>query len=267
MSMTYKGKTALITGASSGLGAEFAEQLAAAGANLILVARREDRLLKLANELGKKYGVKASHIAFDLSSPNSGEELEKLLTAKGFQVDILVNNAGFATNATLLNEDRNKVREEIQLNVGTLVDLTVGLTPQMVARNFGVIINVASTAAFQPVSNMAVYAATKSFVLSFTQAIWGELQNKNIKVLAICPGATESEFWEVAGMGSVSRKGFQTPKEVVSNALREVGRRNNNPYLVSGIKNRVLARSIKFMPTKMVIKMVGKMFEPKASGL
>jgi short-subunit dehydrogenase len=85
--------------------------------------------------------------------------------------------------------------------------------------------------------------------------------------LAICPGATESEFWDVAGMGSVSRKGFQTPKEVVSNALREVGRRNNNPYLVSGIKNRVLARSIKFMPTKMVIKMVGKMFEPKASGL
>lgn len=267
MSITYKGKTALITGASSGLGAEFAEQLASAGANLVLVARREDRLSKLANELGKKHGIKATHIAFDLSAPNSGEELQKLLAEQGLQVDILVNNAGFGTNATLLNEDRKKVREEIQLNVGTLVDLTVGLTPQMVARKFGVIINVASTAAFQPVSNMAVYAATKAFVLSFTQAIWGELQDKNIKVLAICPGATESEFWEVAGMGSVSRKGFQTPKAVVSNALKEIGRRNSNPYLVSGLKNRVLASSIKFMPIKMVIKMVGKMFEPKASGL
>ena len=115
MSMTYKGKTALITGASSGLGAEFAEQLAAAGANLILVARREDRLLKLANELGKKYGVKTDHITFDLSTQNSGEELEKLLAEQGLKVDILVNNAGFATNATLLNEDRKKVREEIQL--------------------------------------------------------------------------------------------------------------------------------------------------------
>jgi short-subunit dehydrogenase len=264
MSIDYTGKTALVTGASSGLGAEFAEQLAAAGADLVLVARREDRLVKLANELGEKYKVKASYLVHDLSVANSGQTLQKELDSQGINVDILVNNAGFATNATVINEDRNKVRDEIQLNVGTLVDLTVGLIPAMVERNFGVIVNVSSTAGFQPVSNMAVYAATKSFVLSFTQALWGELQGKNVKVLAICPGATVSEFWDVAGMGAVSNKGFESPKTVVSNTLKELSKQKGNPYLVSGFKNRVLASSIKFMPTKMTIKMVGKMFEPQA---
>jgi hypothetical protein len=264
MAISYKGKTALITGASSGLGTEFAHQLAALGANLVLVARREDRLKAVSAELTSKYGVTVTVITQDLSVPKAGTELLDKVTAKGLAIDILVNNAGFATNTPVVNENRATVADEIQLNVGTLVDLTVGFTPAMKKRDFGVVINVASTAAFQPVTNMAVYGATKAFVLSFTQALYGELNSKNIKILAICPGATMSEFWEVSGMGHRSTKGFETPDTVVKNALNEVQKKNNNPHVVSGTQNRVMASSIKFMPIKSVIKMTGKMFEPAA---
>ena len=206
----YQGKTAVITGASSGIGVEFAKQFAARGANLVLVARREERLALVSEDIRAEYGVQVTYFALDLGEPTSGANLIEKLSDAGLTTDILINNAGFATNNKVAKEDRLRVSGQIQLNVGTLVDLTVGMLPAMQARDFGVIVNVASTAALQPVPNLAVYAATKAFVLSFTEALWGELRGTKIKALAICPGATESEFWDVAAMDSKSMPGLQT---------------------------------------------------------
>ncbi|MEG2887194.1 MAG: SDR family oxidoreductase, partial [Aurantimicrobium sp.] len=196
--MEYTGKTTLITGASSGIGVHFAEGFAARGSNLVLVARRKELLADLAAKLTKNYGVTVDVITEDLSVPDSGAALEKKVS-KNHTVDVLVNNAGFGTNNRFVNEDRERIAQEIQLNVGTLVDLTAVFLPAMVERNSGVVVNIASTASFQPVPGMAVYGATKAFVRSFTEAVWGELRGTNVRVLAVSPGATESEFFLVAG--------------------------------------------------------------------
>ena len=258
----YRGITALVTGASSGLGIEFAEQLARRGANLILVARREDRLQSLASDLLARFGTQVAVLAHDLSVVGSGEALLAAIHELGLSVDVLVNNAGFATNAALIAEDTVAVRQEIQLNVGSLVELTIGVLPDMRAQDRGIVVNVASTAAFQPVPNMAVYAATKAFVLSFTEAAWGECADTNVKMLALCPGATISEFWDVAGMGTRSTAGFQTAAEVVAVAMHALDSDVTPPSVVSGRKNAFTSKMVRFVPRKMVIKMAGKMFEP-----
>ncbi len=259
--MEFKGKTAVITGASAGIGVEFAHQLAARGAHLVLVARRKDRLAELSDELRNKYNVNVSYFALDLSTPNSGEILIGKLTQAGITTDILINNAGFATNNKVADEDRIRVQAEIQLNVGTLVDLTIGLLPAMQAQNFGAIVNVASTAALQPVPNLAVYAATKAFVLSFTEALWGELRGTNIKALAICPGATESEFWDVANMSSKKMAGMQTAKQVVGTTLRELGKRKSRSSVISGSANKAQAQLLRISPKRMTIAIAASLFK------
>jgi short-subunit dehydrogenase len=259
--MQYAGKTAVITGASAGIGVEFAHQLAARGANLVLVARREDRLATLSQELRTEYGVKVNYFALDLSEPSSGQSLITQLSQAGFTPDILINNAGFATNNKVADEDRMRVQSEIQLNVGTLVDLTIGLLPAMQAQDFGAIVNVASTAALQPVPNLAVYAATKAFVLSFTEALWGELRGTNIKALAICPGATESEFWEVADMNSKSMPGMQTAKQVVTTTLKELDKRKSRSSVISGGMNKAQAQLLRVTPKRLVIAIAARLFE------
>ncbi len=258
----YRGMTALVTGASSGLGIEFAEQLARRGANVILVARREDRLQSVASDLRARFGTQVTVLVHDLSEVGSGEALLTAIRELGLSVDVLVNNAGFATNAAVVDEDLHALQQEIQLNVGTLVELTAGVLPAMRANNRGVVLNVASTAAFQPVPNMAVYAATKAFVLSFTEALWGELAPTRIKALALCPGATISEFWDVAGMGTRSTSGFQSASDVVTVALRELDKDSSRPSVVSGRMNALTSKMVRFVPRKIVIKMAGKMFEP-----
>lgn len=259
--MQYAGKTAVITGASAGIGVEFAHQLAARGANLVLVARREDRLATLSQELRTEYGVKVNYFALDLSEPSSGQSLITQLSQAGFTPDILINNAGFATNNKVADEDRMRVQSEIQLNVGTLVDLTIGLLPAMQAQDFGAIVNVASTAALQPVPNLAVYAATKAFVLSFTEALWGELCGTSIKALAICPGATESEFWEVADMNSKSMPGMQTAKQVVTTTLKELDKRKSRSSVISGGMNKAQAQLLRVTPKRLVIAIAARLFE------
>lgn len=261
MIMDYKGKTAVITGASAGIGVEFAEQLASRGANLVLVARREDRLRNLSEELRSQYGITVMYFALDLSTTDSGAILLTKLSEAGITTDILINNAGFATNNKVANEDRIRVQAQIQLNVGTLVDLTIGLLPAMQAANFGAIVNVASTAALQPVPNMAVYAATKAFVLSFTDALWGELRGTNIKALALCPGATESEFWSVADMSSQTMPGLQTVKQVVDTALRELDKKNSRSSVISGLLNKTQAQLLRVAPKKMTIAIAATLFD------
>ena len=261
MATNYQGRTAVITGASAGIGVEFAQQLAARGANIVLVARREDRLQKLSEELQSTHGVSVSYFALDLATPESGANLIAQLLENGIKTDILINNAGFATNNTVANEDRLRVQAQIQLNVGTLVDLTIGLLPAMQKANFGVIVNVASTAALQPVPNLAVYAATKAFVLSFTDALWGELRGSNIKALALCPGATESEFWDVAEMSSKTMSGIQTAKQVVQVALRELDKKNSRSSVISGLINKTQGQLLRVVPKRLTIAVAASLFK------
>lgn len=259
--MEYTGMTTLITGASSGIGVEFAEGFAARGSNLILVARREDRLKELAARIEKHYAVAVTVIAQDLSAPGAGAVLEKVVAAKNLTVDVLINNAGFGINGYFVDEDRTLTQAEIALNIGTLVDLTAAYLPGMISRDRGAVVNIASTASFQPVPGMAVYAATKAFVRSFTEALWGELGTSQVRVLAVSPGATESEFFEVAG-GKPSGTAMPAAA-VVETMFKALDKTRSTPSAVVGGANGFTASLVKFFPKKTVIKLAGRMFLPK----
>ena len=258
MAMDFTGKTALVTGASSGIGVEIAKGFAARGANLVLVARRTQKLEAVANAITAATGVKVTAITQDLSVAGATAELEAKLAKSGVQVDILVNNAGFGTNERLVLEDRDRIAAEIRLNIGALVDLTAAYLPGMIARDFGVIVNIASTASFQPVPGMAVYSSTKAFVRNFTASVWGELTTKNVRVLAVNPGATQSEFFEVA-----NAKPFGTvmpAQAVVDTMFKALDARNPRPSVVVGGLNSLTARLSAMMGTKAVTKVASKLY-------
>lgn len=187
-------KTALITGASSGIGLEFANLLAKDGYHVVLTARNEKRLSEIANELKAKHGVDVTVLAKDLSLTDAAEELTAEILAKGIEVDILINNAGFAAYGPFDETSWKDEKDMIQVNITALTTLTKQLLPGMIKRNRGKILNVASTAAFQPGPLMAVYYATKAYVLSFSEAIDYELSHTNVSVTALCPGATATNF-------------------------------------------------------------------------
>ncbi|MEY4321009.1 MAG: hypothetical protein RLZZ471_950 [Actinomycetota bacterium] len=261
----YQGKTAVITGASSGIGVEFANRFAERGANLVLVARRKDRLDAVAKEIQGKHKVIVDVVVADLSEVGSAEKLFKTLQRKKIQIDVLVNNAGFGTMGEFKNHDLNRITEEIQLNVATLVQLTRLALPGMIQRNNGVVVNIASTAAYQPVPYMAVYAATKAFVLSFTEALWGELIGTGVSAIALSPGGTKTEFFEVASNGKTS-DGFgkmQTVGEVVGTLITALDKNTPPPSVISGGINKVMAGSGRLVSRKTVIKIAIGLFKPK----
>lgn len=237
--MDFKNRTAIVTGASSGIGAEFARRLAAGGANLILVARRLDRLNELSAELTKRHGVKVAVVNLDLTSDSFLETLISEVDKLGLEVDLLVNNAGFATSGGFETENLSKALNEIDLNVKALVALTHTFLPKMLKKKNGAVINVASTAAFQPVPTMAIYGATKAFVLSFSEALWAEFEDRGIRVLALCPGGTETEFFTVAGSNGTGSK-RATPDQVVEVAITELSAKKMKPSIVTGLRNKVL---------------------------
>lgn len=247
----------LITGASAGLGAEFARQFAAQHHDLVLIARREKALEALADELRSAHGVTVTVIAQDLSRPDSAAELHARTTDLGIDVDVLVNNAGFGTHGDLIDADAGRLAEEIQLNCGTLVGLTARYLPGMRTRGRGTIINIASTAAFQPLPHMAVYGATKAFVLSFSEAVWAEEKKHGIRVLAVCPGATATEFFQVAGeSAAVGVK--RTAKQVVDRTMRELP--GTKPSFVDGAANAVTARVLtRLVPSRILIAVTGRL--------
>jgi len=257
--MNYAGKTTLITGASAGIGVAYAEGFAARGSNLILVARRKDRLDDVAQAVREKYGVSVTVIAQDLAAPGAVAKLEKAVAAKKLTVDVLINNAGFGINGFFIDEDRSRTQEEIALNIGVLVDLTAAYLPGMLERNSGAVVNIASTASFQPVPGMAVYAATKAFVRSFTEAVWGELGDSAVRVVSISPGSTESEFFVVAG-GKPGGKAMPA-SAVVETTFAALEK--NVPSAVVGAGNSISSSLVKFFPKKSVIKIAGGMFLPK----
>jgi len=240
MPIDYRGRTALITGASSGLGAEFARQLAARGSDLVLVARRVDRLEALAAGLRDQHGITATVIPADLSLPRAGATLAAETARLGLEVHSLVASAGFGTYGEFLDEDGARIAEEIAVNVAALVDVTHAFYPELLRHGDGMLLTLASTAAYQPLPSMAVYGATKSFVLSFTEALWYEARTCGLKVLALCPGVTSTEFTDVAGdVAGVAAP--QTPQQVVAVAMRALDRRNPPPSIISGALSTLLA--------------------------
>jgi len=258
MTMTYTGTTALITGASSGLGAEFAARFAARGANLVLVARRTDRLEDLARKLRDAHGISATTLSKDLSRPGAGAEVREELAGRGIRIDTLINNAGFATSGPLVKEDPAVIASEISLNVASLVETTRAFLPEMLAAGRGALINVASTAAFQPVPGMAVYGATKAFVLSFTEAVAHETKESGLRVLALCPGATRTECCDVLGSQAAAVGRLQGASEVIDTALRALDRRTTPVSVVSGLGNRLLAGIAQRLPRNISLAMAGR---------
>jgi short-subunit dehydrogenase len=242
----------LITGASAGLGVDFARQLSARGHRLVLAARRKDRLESLAKELGN-----ARAVAIDLSRKDAAAKLLADVEAADEQVDLLVNNAGFGLIGRFAELDAKRLRQMIDLNVGTLTDLCRAVAPQMIARKSGGILNVASTAAFQPGPKMAVYFATKAFVLSLTEALHEELKPHGVSVTCLCPGPTRTEFGEVAGFGGngmFDRVAMESP-EVVKAGLEGLDR--NRAVVVPGLVNKIGAASTRFAPRSVVRKIAG----------
>ena len=248
--------TTLITGASSGIGAAFARKLAARGRNVLLVARSEEKLIALCNELGRVTSIRAQYVALDLQQHDSGAQLYEETKKRELEIDMLINNAGFGSMGDFGKLDLEHELEMIELNVRAVVDLTHRFLLPMRERKRGTIINVASTASFQPVPYMATYAATKAFVLSFSEALWEENRLHGVHVMALCPGVTETNFFHASAIDRPPMRTIQTPEEVVETALRAVDRKKN--LVVSGWTNWVTVEAQRFVPRSLVTKAVGK---------
>ena len=256
----YTGKTALITGASSGIGATFARTLAAQGTHLILVARSQDKLRDLARTLATQHHIRAEVLTADLSRQEAGQQLFAATEQLGLTIDILINNAGFATYGPFDSLDAEREQQEILLNVAAVVDLTHRFLPGMLARRSGSIINLSSTAAFQPTPYMAVYGASKAFVLSFSEALWAEYRGKGIRVLAVCPGPTRTDFFTVAGTQDAGVGSRETPEQVVQVALRAL--EQGRPSVISGQQNAARANASRFVPRAMLARLSERMLRP-----
>src|SRR5258705_11837326 len=215
----YKGSTALITGASKGLGVTFAEELARRRADLVLVARSKDALQTLAARLTAQYGVKCCVIAADLANPRTIDDIYAELAETGVPVDLLINNAGLGLSGRFLDHDHSKEQASIQVNVQALVGLSHRFGRAMAARGRGGIINIASNSAFQPLPYMATYAASKAFVLHFGEALQHELSPRGVRVMTACPGRTATSFFEGTPT-TISDRSFDTPEMVVRGILR-----------------------------------------------
>jgi len=258
--MEYKGQRALVTGASSGIGAVFARELARRGADLVLVARSEGKLAALADELSGSYGVDADIAVADLAKPSAAAELAASLLARDLQIDILINNAGFGLFAPVNEADHTVLSDMVRLNIETLVDLTREYLPGMLERDRGAIVNVGSTAGFQPVPYMAVYGATKAFVLSFTEALWAETRGTGVRVTALCPGSTDTGFFDVAGDDAqVGRR--IAPDKVVQAAFRALDRRAST-VVTGGLESWMLTNSSRLAPRQLVARIAERTMRP-----
>ncbi len=254
-------ETALITGASSGIGEVFAKELAIRQTNLILVARSQDKLQKLSETLQENFGISATVIIQDLAQPYASQSVFDRVQEKGLSVDFLINNAGFGDYGAFASRPLHKQVEMIQLNITALVELTHLFLPSMQQKKQGKIINVASIAAFQPLPYLSVYSATKAFVLSFSEALWAENKSQGIKVLALCPGPTESNFFVTAEFPQeFSGKGKPTSAEtVVKEALIAV-EKNQATLVTGGLANQIIVNLPRFLPREALVNAVEKQF-------
>jgi len=254
---------ALITGASSGIGHALARRVARDGRHVGLVARRAERLEALAAALVGEHGIEAHVLAADLGRGGAGEALAGELDRRGLVVDWLVNNAGFGTHGRFHQLPLARELEEIQLNVATLVELTGRFLPAMVARGRGAVMNLASLAAYAPGPYMATYCATKSFVLSFSEAIAAELEGTGVHVLCVCPGFTRTEFQERAAVDASAVPGFawMSAEEVADQAVGALGRRT---VLVNGTMNSLTASVMRHLPSGLTARAIGGLIKAGA---
>jgi short-subunit dehydrogenase len=257
------GQTALVTGASAGIGVDLAECFAKDGYDLILSARGESALREVAARLSAAYGIKTHVFALDLVERGAGSRLAESIKAAGLSVDVLVNNAGFGQAGAFAGSNLDAQLGMIDLNIRALTELTHIYWPSMLAAKRGGILNVASMAAFVPGPLMAVYYASKAFVLSFSEALWEEARDTGVNVSCLCPGATKSKFRERAGTGA-TRFGH-TAAVMASMPVAEagyIGFRLNQRVVITGKGNSRTARMVKFLPRTLVLKMVHKMQSP-----
>jgi len=245
----------LITGASAGIGEVFAKQLAQKGNNLILTARRKDKLDALAQQLSSLYNIKVETLVADLATPQGASEIQRKADKAGWNINGLINNAGFGDRGSFTELSLERQLQMIQLNVTSLVDLTHRLLPNIEQQQKSFIINVASTAAFQAGPNMAIYYATKAFVLSFSEALHEELKNKGIAVSALCPGPTASEFASEANLtdSKLFKAGAMTPEAVVKKSLQK----KDQAIVITGCKNIFTVWSAKLSPRSVNRKLAG----------
>ncbi|GGL87346.1 dehydrogenase [Curtobacterium citreum] len=252
----FHGLRALVTGASGGIGEELALGLAAAGADVVLVARSADRLDALASRIRTEHGVEATTVPADLAQADGVDRVVSALA--DVRVDVLVANAGVGDHGAFVDATDERLRTQVDLNCTAVVRLVHAFLPPMLARRVGGVMTVASTAAFQPTPSMAVYGATKAFVLSFTEALWQESRGSGVRILALCPGPTSTGFFDAATRGGAQgrflERGRQTAAQVAAVGLRAFGRAGG-PTVVSGGANAAVANVHRFVPRSLMARM------------
>jgi len=257
----WSGKWALVTGASAGIGVALAEQLATGGANLVLTARRRERLEELASTLREKHGVKTEIFAADLANPGAPDEIRAFTQSKNLEIELLINNAGFGSYGALHESALARQLEMIQVNCAAVVHLTRLYLPEMVARRHGDVLIVASVAAFQAVPYISTYAATKAFDLLFAEGIAEEVRRHGVHVCALCPGSTATEFREVAGQPEHTFRGAETAEKVARVGLRTLAQGKSS--VISGFKNKLSVEGQRLAPRSLVSRVAANMFDPK----
>ena len=256
-------QTALVTGSSGGIGLDLAECFAQNGYDLILTARSEGALKDAAERLARQHGITATPIALDLGAAGGGTRLAEQIARRGLTVDVLVNNAGYGHAGAFTSSNLDTQLGMIDLNDRALVELTYTYWDGMLARKRGGVLNVASTASFQPGPLMAVYYASKAFVLSFSEALWEEARGTGVHVSCLCPGPTASKFRERAGTGKTRLA--QVSKVMSSVEVAQQGYRGfaeNKRVVITGTRNATLARLVPFMPREMLLRMVRNIQSP-----
>lgn len=257
----WRGKWAVVTGASAGIGRALSSELAAGGTNLVLVARRKDRLDELATELKAKHGVKVEVCAADLADRAGPGEVFRFTQGKGIEAEILLNNAGFGVYGEFPTVPAERLLEMVQVNVSSVVHLTHLYLQGMVARRSGYILIVASTAAFQGVPYITTYGATKGFDLLFAEALAEEMAPHGVRVCALCPGSTSSEFHQVAGQPNRILAKRETAEKVARTGLRALARGKH--YVISGGMNYISTHFQRLVPRGYVTRVTERMFRPK----
>lgn len=257
--MPHRTTCAVITGASSGLGAEFARRFAARDTDVVLVARRKDRLEDLAAEIESTYGVRAFAIALDLGTPDAAALLDAELTARGLAVDALVNSAGFGTAGPVALESPARVRAELELNVVALTELNIVFLPRLLASGHGLLVNVASNAAYQPLPGLAVYAASKAYVKSLTEAIWKENRGTGLRVLALAPGPTETEFFDASGSEDFKVGAMDTVGRVMDVAFKAIDNPRGGPTAIVGLGRAAQAHLNRLVPTRLSLAVTARL--------
>lgn len=268
--MPYTPSTALVTGASSGFGELIARRLAERGTDLVVVARRRDRLEALGAELGRRHGVSVHVVELDLARPRVGAELEREVTAAldGRPLDLVVNNAGFGLYGPLLEQDADELEKMLAVNVSALTSITRVLLEPMVARGSGTLVNVASIGGFQPAPGLAAYVASKAYVLHLTEAVWQELKGSRVRVTALCPGPTRTEFFERAGSEHGALGGnVISPEQVVDALMAALDRPRLPPYVVPDLPNRVQSVAARILPRRLALPMAAVMMRHRRTSV